>query len=90
MVQEAYLKGVSTRKVDDLVQALGMTGISKSQVSRLCGELDERVQAFLGRPLEGDWPYLWLEATYLKARDAGWVASKAGGGCGRRQRRGSP
>ena len=77
VVQEAYLKGVSTRKVDDLVQALGMTGISKSQVSRLCGELDERVQAFLGRPLEGDWPYLWLDATYLKARDAGRVASKA-------------
>jgi transposase-like protein len=77
VVQEAYLKGVSTRKVADLVQALGMTGISKSQVSRLCGELDERVQAFLGRPLEGDWPYLWLDATYLKARDAGRVASKA-------------
>ena len=77
VVQEAYLKGVSTRKVDDLVQALGMTGISKSQVSRLCGELDERVQAFLGRPLEGDWPYLWLDATYLKAREAGRVVSKA-------------
>lgn len=77
VVQEAYLKGVSTRKVDDLVQALGMTGISKSQVSRLCGELDERVRAFLGRPLEGDWPYLWLDATYLKARDSGRVASKA-------------
>jgi len=90
VVQEAYLKGVSTRKVEDGVQALGMAGISKSQVSRRWGELDEWVQGLLGRPLEGDWPYLWLEATYLKARDAGRVASKAGGGCGRRQRRGSP
>ena len=58
VVQEAYVKGVSTRKVDDLVQALGMTGISKSQVSRLCGELDTRVKAFLERELSGRWPYL--------------------------------
>ncbi len=77
VVQEAYLKGVSTRKVDDLVQALGMTGISKSQVSRLCGELDTRVQAFLERELSGRWPYLWLDATYLKARDGGRVLNKA-------------
>lgn len=77
VVQEAYLKGVSTRKVDDLVQALGMSGISKSQVSRLCGELDERVEAFLGRELTGKWPYLWLDATYLKARDGGRVVNKA-------------
>lgn len=77
VVQEAYLKGVSTRKVDDLVQALGMTGISKSQVSRLCGELDERVQAFLERELRGAWPYLWLDATYLKSRDGGRVVTKA-------------
>jgi putative transposase len=77
VVQEAYLKGVSTRKVDDLVQGLGMTGISKSQVSRLCGELDERVQAFLERELTGQWPYLWLDATYLKARDSGRVVTKA-------------
>ncbi len=53
VVQEAYVKGVSTRKVDDLVQALGMTGISKSQVSRFCAELDERVQRFMERALEG-------------------------------------
>lgn len=53
VVQEAYVKGISTRKVDDLVQAMGMSGISKSQVSRLCEELDERVEAFLNRPLEG-------------------------------------
>lgn len=57
------MKGISTRKVDDLVQALGMTGISKSQVSRLCAELDERVEAFLNREISGQWPYLWLDAT---------------------------
>ena len=56
VIQEAYIQGVSTRSVDDLVQAMGMTGISKSQVSRLCGEIDERVNTFLNRPLEGDWP----------------------------------
>jgi len=54
VIQEAYIQGVSTRSVDDLVQAMGMSGISKSQVSRLCGEIDERVQTFLTRPLEGD------------------------------------
>jgi putative transposase len=58
VVQEAYVHGVSTRSVDDLVQAMGMSGISKSQVSRLCAEIDEKVKAFLARPIEGDWPYL--------------------------------
>jgi putative transposase len=77
VVQEAYVHGVSTRKVDDLVQALGMTGISKSQVSRLCVELDERVETFRNRPLAGEWPYLWLDATYVKSRDDGVVASRA-------------
>ena len=77
VVQEAYVKGVSTRKVDDLVQALGMTGISKSEVSRLCVELDEQVAAFLNRELTGSWPFLWLDATYLKAREGGRVMSKA-------------
>ena len=77
VVQEAYVHGVSTRKVDDLVQALGMSGISKSQVSRLCGELDERVEAFRNRPLIGDWPYLWLDATYVKSRDGGAVTNRA-------------
>jgi transposase-like protein len=77
VVQEAYIQGVSTRKVDELVQAMGMTGISKSQVSRLCGEIDERVHAFLNRPLEGQWCYLWLDATYLKVREAGRIVSKA-------------
>ena len=63
VVQEAYVHGVSTRSVDDLVKAMGMTGISKSQVSRLCGEIDDKIAAFLNRPLEGDWPYVWLDAT---------------------------
>jgi putative transposase len=77
VIQEAYVHGVSTRSVDDLVKAMGMTGISKSQVSRLCGELDERVGAFLNRPIEGDWPYLWIDATYVKAREAGSIVSVA-------------
>jgi len=66
VIQEAYVQGVSTRSVDELVKAMGMTGISKSQVSRLCGEIDDKVHTFLNRPLEGEWPYLWLDATYLK------------------------
>jgi transposase-like protein len=77
VIQEAYIKGVSTRAVDDLVQALGGSGISKSQVSRLCEEIDERVQAFLTRPLEGDWPFVWLDATYIKSREVGRVVSRA-------------
>ena len=77
VVQEAYVQGVSTRSVDDLVQAMGMTGISKSQVSRLCVEIDEKVKAFLGRPIEGDWPYLWIDATYVKVRQNGRIVSVA-------------
>lgn len=77
VVQEAYVHGVSTRSVDDLVKAMGMTGISKSQVSRLCAEIDEKVKAFLNRPLEGDWPYLWIDATYLKVRQSGRIVSVA-------------
>ena len=65
VVQEAYVQGVSTRSVDDLVQAMGMSGISKSQVSRLCSEIDDKVKAFLNRPIEGDWPYLWIAALHL-------------------------
>ena len=68
VIQEAYIQGVSTRSVDDLVQAMGGTGVSKSQVSRLCEEIDARVKAFLERPLEGDWPYVWLDATYVRVR----------------------
>ena len=63
VIQEAYVQGVSTRSVDDLVKAMGMTGISKSQVSRLCEDIDDRVKEFLGRPIEGTWPYLWVDAT---------------------------
>jgi putative transposase len=77
VIQEAYIQGISTRSVDELVKALGMTGISKSQVSRLCGEIDERVQAFLNRPIEGDWPYLWIDATYVKVRVSGRIVSVA-------------
>jgi putative transposase len=77
VVQEAWIGGLSTRKVDDLVQAMGMTGISKSQVSVLCQEIDERVHSFLNRPIEGEWPYLWLDATYLKVRQSGRVVSVA-------------
>jgi transposase-like protein len=77
VVQEAYIKGVSTRRVEDLVQQLGMTGISKSQVSRLCQALDADVERFRGRRLEGAYPYVWLDATFVKARVAGRVISQA-------------
>jgi len=77
VIQEAYIQGVSTRSVDELVKAMGMTGISKSQVSRLCGEIDDKVAAFLNRPLEGEWPYLWLDATYVKVREQGRIVSVA-------------
>jgi putative transposase len=77
VVQEAYVQGVSTRSVDELVKAMGMSGISKSQVSRLCAEIDEKVKAFLSRPIEGDWPYLWIDATYVKVRQNGRIVSVA-------------
>src|SRR6476660_10393513 len=77
VVQEASVQGISTRSVDDLVRAMGMTGISKSQVSRLCEEIDEKVRAFLDRPLEGEWPYLWIDATYVKVRSNGRVVPVA-------------
>ena len=77
VVQEAYVHGVSTRKVDELVKALGMGGIGKSRVSELCEQLDEEVERFRGRPLEGSYPYVWLDATYVKARQDGRVASVA-------------
>jgi transposase-like protein len=77
VIQEAYIQGISTRSVDDLVKAMGMEGISKSQVSRLCAEIDERVGAFLTRPIEGDWPYVWLDATYVKARRDHHIVSVA-------------
>jgi transposase-like protein len=77
VIQEAYVHGISTRSVDDLVRAMGLEGVSKSQVSRLCAEIDERVRDFLARPIEGDWPYLWLDATYVKVREAGRIVSVA-------------
>jgi hypothetical protein len=77
VIRETYIQGVSTRSVDDLIQAMGMSGISKSQVSRLCGEIDEKLQTFLNRPLEVDWPYIWLDATYEKVRKTGRIVSVA-------------
>ncbi len=77
VIQEAYVHGVSTRSVDDLVRAMGMEGISRSQVSRLCAEIGDRVRDFLARPIEGDWPYLWLDATHVKVREAGRIVPVA-------------
>jgi transposase-like protein len=77
VVVEAYVKGVSTRKVDDLVQALGIDGISRSEVSRICKVLDEEVRAFLARPIEAECPYVWLDATFHKVRETGRVISVA-------------
>ncbi len=77
VIQEAYIQGISTRSVDDLVKAMGMGGVSKSQVSRLCEEIDVRVKAFLTRPVEGDWPYLWIDATYVKVRQNHRIVSVA-------------
>ena len=77
VIQEAWIGGVSTRRVDNLVQAMGLSGISKSTVSKLCKDTDERVGAFLNRPLSGEWPYLWLDATYLRQREGGRIVSVA-------------
>ncbi len=104
VVVEAYVKGVSTRKVDDLVKALGIDGISRSEVSRICKSLDEEVRSFLARPIEGEHPYVWLDATFHKVRQAGRVTSVATVvaigvndqglahdlGCGHRPERGPP
>jgi transposase-like protein len=77
VIQSAYVEGVSTRKVDDLVQALGLTGVDKSKVSRICKELDEAVTAFRNRPLDVAYPYLWLDALYLKVRQNHRIVSMA-------------
>jgi transposase-like protein len=77
VVQEAYVQGVSTRRGDDLVAALGLQGISKSQVSRLCQELDAEVERFRTRRLEGPYPYVWLDAAFVKVRETGRVVSQA-------------
>jgi transposase-like protein len=77
VIQEAWIGDVSIRRVDELVQAMGLAGISKSQVSKLCKDIDERVNAFLDRPIDGEGPYLWLDATCLKVRDDGRIVSVA-------------
>lgn len=77
VIQEAYVQGISTRKMDDLVKAFGMEGISKSQVSSLCQNIDIKVKAFQDRLLEGEWPYIWLDAIYIKVRQGDRVISKA-------------
>jgi putative transposase len=77
VIQSAYVQGVSTRKVDDLLRALGLTGIDKSKVSRICKELDEVVATFRNRPLEGSYPYLWLDALYLKVRQDHRIVNQA-------------
>jgi len=77
VIQEAYVQGISTRSVDDLVKAMGAGGVTKSQVSRLVEEIDERVNAFPRRPIEGEWPYVWIDATYIKAREGGRIVSTA-------------
>ena len=77
VIQEAYIQGISTRSVDDLVKAMGMGGISKSEVSRLVREIDERVNAFLNRPIEGEWRYVWIDATYVRVRQGGRIINVA-------------
>lgn len=77
VVQEAYLKGVSTRKVDGLLKAMGLTGIDKSKVSRICKELDQAVEQFRQRPLQESYPYVWLDALYLKVRQNHRIVSLA-------------
>ncbi|MCE2499232.1 MAG: transposase [Dehalococcoidia bacterium] len=93
MIQQAYVEGVSTRTVDDLVKTLGCDGISKSQVSRICGQLDQMVDAFLGRPLDaGPYPYVWLDAMTQKVREGGRPSQadeRQRGGGHRRQHPGS-
>ena|SRR5271166_6591618 len=74
-MQETWIGGVSTRRVDNLGQAMGLSGISKSKVSKLCKDIDGRVHAFLDRPLAGEWLYLWLDATYLKQREGGRISA---------------
>ena len=77
VIREAWIGGASTRRVDELAQAMGLAGISKSTVSKLCKDIDERMNEFLNRPLTGEWPYVWLDATYLKVRQGGRIVSVA-------------
>ncbi len=76
VIQQAYIEGVSTRRVDDLIKALGCDGISSSQVSRICQQLDEVVDSFLGRPLDGGpYPYVWLDGLTQKVREGGRIVN---------------
>ena len=76
VIQQAYIEGVSTRRVDDLIKALGCDGISSSQVSRICEQLDEVVESFLGRPLDGGpYPYVWLDGLTQKVREGGRIVN---------------
>ena len=76
VIQQAYVEGVSTRRVDDLIKALGCDGISSSQVSRICEQLDEVVESFLGRPLDGGpYPYVWLDGLTQKVREVGRIVN---------------
>jgi putative transposase len=77
VVQEAYVLGVSSRKMERLLSALGLEGVSKSRVSRLCAALDRQVEGWRQRPLSGSYPYLWLDATYVKVREGERVLSQA-------------
>jgi putative transposase len=77
VIQQAYIQGVSTRRVDELVKALGLTGIDKSAVSRISQQLDETVRCFRERKLEGTHPYIWLDALYLKVRQNHRIVSPA-------------
>lgn len=74
VIQEAYVQGISTRSADDLACAMGMEGNSRSEVSRLYAEIDDRVRDFIARPIKGDGPYLWLNATYAKVREGATIA----------------
>jgi putative transposase len=77
VIQEAYVHGVSTRAVDHLVRAMGLSGISKGEVSRICADIDERVNTLLARPIEGAWPDLWIGATHVQVREGGRIVSTA-------------
>ncbi|KKA04302.1 transposase, partial [Sinorhizobium meliloti] len=77
VIQEAYVQGISTRSVDDAAKAMGRGGMPKSRVSRRCEGTDGKGKAFLDRPMEGDWPYLWIDATYRKVRRGGRIVSVA-------------
>lgn len=77
VVQETDVRGVNTRRVDDLVRSLGMEGLSKSQVRRLCAEFDQEMERFRTHPPEGTYPYVWQHATFVKVREGGRVVSQA-------------